>query len=78
MARGLANRLVEHGEATGAPAPAAYPVAYDLAKQLHRAATAKGNHEFATQWAGQGASSARAMTATDLMAKLMHEMNFEN
>jgi nitronate monooxygenase len=73
-ARGMVNRLITHGEAAGAPLPAAYPVAYDAAKQLHAAAAAAGNHEFAAQWAGQGAPLARALPAADLVKLLSEEL----
>ncbi|MFC4426406.1 NAD(P)H-dependent flavin oxidoreductase [Deinococcus navajonensis] len=72
-ARGLVNRLIAYGEASGSPAPAAYPVAYDAAKQLHAAAAKQGSHEFAAQWAGQGAPLAREMPAADLLRQLLLE-----
>lgn len=73
-ARGIANRLIAFGEAAGSPQPAAYPVAYDAAKQLNAAATQRGHHEFAAQWAGQGAPLAREMPAAQLMRALVHEL----
>jgi nitronate monooxygenase len=73
LARGLVNRLFEHGEAAGSPPPAAYPVAYDAAKRLNAAAAKRGNHEFAAQWAGQGAPLARELPAAELLAKLVDE-----
>jgi len=72
-ARGMVNRYIEHGEAPGSPPPAAYPVAYDAAKQIHAAAAKAGKHEFAAQWAGQGAPLARALPAGELMALLARE-----
>jgi nitronate monooxygenase len=72
-ARGIVNRLIAHGEAAGSPPPAAYPVAYDAAKQLHAAAAKLGNHEFAAHWAGQGAPLAREMPAKELMDVLVAE-----
>lgn len=71
--RGMVNRLITHGEAPGAPPAAAYPTAYDAAKQLNALAMKHGNHDFAAQWAGQGAPLAREMPAADLMALLMDE-----
>jgi len=71
-ARGIVNRLVSHG-ASGVPA--AYPVAYDAAKQLHAAAAKSGNHEFAAHWAGQGAPLARAMPAAELVETLVRELH---
>jgi len=73
-ARGMVNRLIQYGEAALAPAPAAYPYAYDAAKQLNTAAAQQNNHEFAAQWAGQGAPLARELSATELMATLIHEL----
>lgn len=73
-ARGLINRLVRHGEADGAPVPAAYPLAYDAAKQLHAAGLQHGSHDFATQWAGEAVSLIRELPAAELMARLAAEM----
>ena len=73
-ARGVVNQMILHGEAAGAPLPAAYPVAYDAAKQLNAAAAKLGNDEFAAHWAGQGAPLARELPAGDLMAVLSSEM----
>jgi nitronate monooxygenase len=74
LARGMVNRLIEHGEAPGSPPPADYPVAYDAAKQLNAAASQHGNSDFAAQWAGQGAPLAREMDAAQLVASLVAEM----
>lgn len=72
-ARGMLNRFISHAEAAGSPPPAAYPIAYDAAKQLNAAASQQGNHEFAAQWAGQGAPLARALPAADLVQRLTEE-----
>lgn len=72
-ARGIVNRLITHGEAAGAPPPAAYPVAYDIAKQLNAAAGARGDAGCAAHWAGQGAPLARAMPAARLVETLVAE-----
>lgn len=72
-ARGIVNRLIVHGDAAGAT-PAAYPVAYDAAKQLHAAAAKAGKHEFAAHWAGQGAPLARELPAADLVHTLVDEL----
>jgi len=74
-ARGIVNRLIAHG-ASGAPA--AYPVAYDAAKQLHAVAAKAGNHEFAAHWAGQGAPLARAMPAAQLVQTLVRELHADS
>lgn len=73
-ARGMVNRLITFGESLGRPVPAAYPVAYDAAKQLNAAAAKLGNHEFAAQWAGQGAPLARELTAAQLVQTLVQEL----
>ncbi|TCF98598.1 2-nitropropane dioxygenase [Paraburkholderia strydomiana] len=72
-ARGMVNRLITHGSAIGSPIPADYPVAYDAAKRLHAAAAKLGNHEFAAQWAGQGAPLARELPAGELVRTLVEE-----
>ncbi|RKF48348.1 nitronate monooxygenase family protein [Paraburkholderia fungorum] len=72
-ARGMTNRLISFGESLGSPVPAAYPVAYDAAKQLNAAAAKLGNHEFAAQWAGQGAPLARELPAAQLVQTLVQE-----
>jgi len=72
-ARGIVNRLISFGEAKDSPPPADYPIAYDAAKRLNGAASKLGNHEFAAQWAGQGAPLARELPAADLMALILEE-----
>nr|WP_299243113.1 nitronate monooxygenase [uncultured Halomonas sp.] len=72
-ARGMTNRLISFGEAEGSPSPADYPVAYDAAKRLNAAAAKLGNHEFAAQWAGQGAPLARELPAAELVMQLVKE-----
>jgi len=69
-ARGIANRMYELHDA---PAVPDYPIAYDAAKALHAAASARGNHEFAAHWAGQGAPLARELPAGDLVRELEDE-----
>lgn len=73
-ARGMLNELIQWGEAKDAPPVPSYPLTYDLAKQLNAAAVAKGNHEFAAQWAGQGAPLAREMSAAHLLRTIVKEM----
>lgn len=72
-ARGLKNRFMAWGEAPEAPPPADYPVAYDAAKQLHAAASARGVVDFGAHWAGQGAPAARSLPAAELVQALMRE-----
>ncbi|MBS7416911.1 NAD(P)H-dependent flavin oxidoreductase [Pseudomonas syringae] len=73
-ARGLANRLYLKNTEQQIPVPAEYPLAYDVAKALHAAAVLKGCHDFAAQWAGQGAPLARALPAAELIKTLVEEM----
>lgn len=72
-ARGLGNRLFEVLEAPDAPALPDYPICYDAAKALVAAAAAKGDRDFAVEWAGQGAPLARSMPAAELVRTLMAE-----
>ena len=69
-ARGLPNRL--YGD-LGAELPD-YPICYDAAKALQAAASAQGCHDFAAQWAGQGAPLARELPAAELLVRLVAEM----
>lgn len=69
-ARGLRNRL--YGD-LGVAAPD-YPICYDAAKALHALASARGCHDFAAHWAGQGAPLARELPAAELLATLVAEM----
>ncbi|CAD5108921.1 NAD(P)H-dependent flavin oxidoreductase [Zestomonas carbonaria] len=71
-ARGLVNRMHREVDVPGAPLPD-YPIAYDAGKALHAAASAKGCHDFAAHWAGQGASLARALPAAELVKVLVEE-----
>ena len=73
-ARGIVNRFISYCEAAGG-VPAAYPVAYDAAKQLIAAAAKQGNHEFAAHWAGQGAPLTRELPTAQLMAILVAELS---
>ncbi|WP_259755223.1 NAD(P)H-dependent flavin oxidoreductase [Pseudomonas sp. GCEP-101] len=72
-ARGMVNRLFTDVGSATAPALPDYPITYDAAKALTAAAAAKGNSDFAVQWAGQGAPLAREMPAAELVATLMAE-----
>jgi nitronate monooxygenase len=72
-ARGIVNRLMVHGAVKDAPPPAAYPVAYDAAKQLNAAAAKSNNPEFAAHWAGQAAPLARELPAAALVDTLVKE-----
>lgn len=72
-ARGLVNRLMTEVGGPSAPDVPDYPIAYDAAKALHSAASSRSNHDFAVQWAGQGAPLARVLPAGDLVTTLMRE-----
>ena len=77
-ARGIFNKLIEHGEAAAGPPPADYPIAYDLAKQLHAAAKNVSDNEFAAHWAGQGARLAREFPVAQLVQILVEEFMTAN
>ena len=72
-ARGIVGRWMTQIETAGAPPLPDYSIAYDVAKALHRAAVAKGDHSFAVNWAGQAAVLARAMPAAEMVATLVDE-----
>lgn len=72
-ARGFPNALTEFVAHQDAKAPG-YPYAYDAAKALQSAAKVSGVSGFDTRWAGQGASLARALPASELMLQLRAEM----
>ncbi|KAF1041269.1 MAG: Nitronate monooxygenase [Herbaspirillum frisingense] len=73
-ARGIVNRIISEIGAPSAPAIPAYPAAYDAAKQLHALASAKGDHEFAAHWAGQGAALIRdGYSTAELIQVLVEE-----
>lgn len=73
-ARGMVNAYITHATAAGSPPPADYPLAYDANKQLCAAASQRGAHDFAAQWAGQGAPLAREMPAAELVRVLVAEL----
>jgi len=75
-ARGLQNQFTLHGEQCGIE-PAAYPLTYDVAKQLHSLASKVDNHEFAAHWAGTGAPAARSMPAAELVNLLISEAGWQ-
>ncbi|AOA58768.1 NAD(P)H-dependent flavin oxidoreductase [Acinetobacter larvae] len=56
-------------------AVAAYPYAYDLAKQLHAAAAAQDDHGYGAFWAGANVAQIRPLAAPDLINQLVLEMN---
>jgi nitronate monooxygenase len=73
-ARCLANRFTALVAELSASEIPAYPVTYDAGKALNAAAKSNGEPGYGAQWAGQGAPLARALTAAELMATLVQEM----
>ncbi len=73
-ARCLANRFTKIGDSVPDAAIPDYPITYDLGKQLHAAAKAKGEFGFGAQWAGQGAPLSRPMPAAELVRVLVEEL----
>lgn len=73
-ARSLPNKFTAFAKNLGAISCPAYPIAYDLAKALNKAAQNYGDYGFAAQWAGQGAPLARNLPAATLMARLQAEL----
>jgi len=73
-ARGIVNRQFTEIGAAGHPLVPDYPIAYDAAKQLHAAASGKGNQDYSVNWGGTNFAQARAMPAAELVAALVAEM----
>ncbi|MBS0847993.1 nitronate monooxygenase [Citrobacter sp. JGM124] len=63
-------KLARHLTSNNIPS---YPLTYALGKSLAIAAAAKGDHGFGAHWAGQGASLAREMAASDMITTLVKE-----
>jgi nitronate monooxygenase len=76
-ARGIVNRLYLDADPRALAALPAYPIAYDAAKALNAAASAKGSADFAAQWAGQGVSMIRELPIAELIAALVKEWQEE-
>lgn len=74
-ARGIVNKLFSEVGAPGHPPLPDYPIAYDAAKALHAAASAKGSQDYSVNWGGTNFAQARAMPAGALVALLAQEMN---
>lgn len=74
-ARSLPNRFTALGADPNAPSPPDYPIAYDAGKALAAASRAKGEYGFSPQWAGQGASRVRPMSARNLVEALRREFD---
>ncbi len=74
-ARGIVNRFVAFAESHWQTRPAAYPLAYDAAKQLIAACAKVGRDDVGAFWAGQGAPLLRELPASDLVALLVKELD---
>ena len=73
-ARGLINSWHTAVDQTGRPAVAAYPYAYDIAKQLNSAVTKQGHDNFAVFWAGTQVRRIQALDAATLMQYLIEKL----
>ncbi|MCU4569992.1 NAD(P)H-dependent flavin oxidoreductase [Acinetobacter ursingii] len=74
-ARGIINHWHTQVDHPQRPTVAAYPYAYDLAKQLHAIATQAGDHGYGVFWAGSNVAQIREMEARDLINQLILEMS---
>lgn len=74
-ARGLIQHWQTEIDTPDRAAVAAYPYAYDLAKQLYQAAAKHGDQGYGAFWAGSHVAQIRQMEAADLINQLVLEMN---
>ncbi|WP_151804057.1 NAD(P)H-dependent flavin oxidoreductase [Acinetobacter bereziniae] len=74
-ARGIINHWQTRIDQADRPDVAAYPYAYDLAKQLNAVATQNGDVGFGAFWAGSNVAQIRELEAQDLLNQLVVEMN---
>lgn len=74
-ARGLINHWHTHVDLPDRVAHAAYPYAYDLAKQLHALASKHGDFSYGAFWAGSNVAQIRELEAQDLINQLVLEIN---
>ncbi|WP_434779170.1 NAD(P)H-dependent flavin oxidoreductase [Neisseria sp. Ec49-e6-T10] len=72
-ARGLINRFMTQIDQIGRPDIPDYPIAYDAAKALYKAASAEQKHGFAAHWAGSKVEQTRQMSAKQLIECLVQE-----
>lgn len=72
-ARCITNDFCRMAQDIPAQAIPDYPLTYALGKALAAAAGAKGDDGYGAQWAGQGASLARELPATELVNVLIAE-----
>jgi nitronate monooxygenase len=73
-ARGLVNNWQNLIDAPHRPPVAAYPYAYDLAKQLIRITSQNHNDDFSVMWAGSEVHRLRNLDAATLMQTLIMEL----
>ncbi|WP_445115570.1 NAD(P)H-dependent flavin oxidoreductase [Acinetobacter sp. WZC-1] len=73
-ARGLVNHWQTRIDLPERPQVAAYPYAYDLAKQLNALANQHGDSGYGAFWAGSNVAQIREMEAQELMHQLVLEM----
>ncbi|OTG83585.1 NAD(P)H-dependent flavin oxidoreductase [Acinetobacter sp. ANC 4648] len=74
-ARGLINDWHTQVDLPNRPQVAAYPYAYDLAKQLNTLALKSGDIGYGAFWAGSNVAQIRELEAADLINQLVLEMN---
>ena len=74
-ARGLVNTWHMTVDQPDRPAVPAYPYTYDLAKQLHSAASQQGDHSYGAFWAGSNVAQIRELEAADLINQLVLELS---
>ena len=72
-ARGIRNQFIEDASTYSGDIPA-YPVQNTLTQPLRRWATATGNPELMSLWAGQGLRLSRKASAADLVRHLVEEV----
>ncbi len=73
-ARGISSRVHIDIDTPGRPILPDFPICYVATKALQKAAADRGEHGFASHWAGQGAPLARSMPAAELVRLLIEEM----
>jgi len=73
-ARGIKNRFIDEMSSLEGDV-ASYPLQNSLTRTIRNAAKEKGDPEFMSLWAGQGASMSRDFTAKELLNTLVMETN---
>jgi nitronate monooxygenase len=72
-ARGIINAFIEQMSEPGAPQPLPFPVQNSLTGPMRRAAAQRDDADRLALWAGQGVPLARAIPASELVARLVEE-----